>query len=113
MAYVRKNEDGSETLVEEHDGRVISEIPFVAVASPPQRWITPGALFDRLGDQKHDILKSDDPDIRALVTDVTPRRYIDLDRPDLGFGLQMLVAKGFPIDPEAVITAPIRDIERP
>lgn len=51
--------------------------------------------------------------MQALIKDCTIRKFIDLDRADLSMGLQMLVQAGFTISPEAVLTAPILDSERP
>ena len=87
--------------------------PAPAPAPPEQRHISVGAFFDRFGAQKYPILASPEPIVQALIKDCTIRKFIDLDRADLSMGLQMLVQAGFTISPEAVLTAPILDSERP
>lgn len=84
-------------------------------AAPPQeqRIITVGAFFDRFGDQKWAILSSNDPLVAALIQDVSVRRYIDLDDPQLPSGLDMLIEAGIEINVEAILNAPISNQERP
>lgn len=79
---------------------------------PEQRHISVGAFYDRFGAQKLNILSSTDPLVQALVKDSSVRLWIDLDRPELPTSLQMLVSKGFTIDPEAIVSAPIQPHER-
>ena len=91
---------------------------YVAPPPPPEptpepRHISVGAFFDRFGAQKYPILASADPIVQALIKDCTVRKFIDLDREDLPMGLQMIVSAGFAIDPDAVLSAPILDNERP
>ena len=87
--------------------------PEAPTPTPSLRHISVGAFFDRFGAQKYPILASSEPMVQALIKDCTVRTFIDLDRADLSMGLQMLVQAGFAIDPEAVLTAPILDNERP
>ena len=89
------------------------EAPPVPMPTPEPRHISVGAFFDRFGAQKYPVLASPEPMVQALIKDCTVRTFIDLDRSDLPIGLQMLVQAGFAIDPEAVLTAPIIDNERP
>lgn len=77
------------------------------------RHITVGAFFDRFGAEKINILASTDPVVQALVTDASVRRFIDLDRPDLAQAMQLLVVKGFNIDPDAILNAPVQPNEKP
>jgi hypothetical protein len=81
--------------------------------TPEVRHITVGAFFDRFGSEKYAILSSDDALVKAMVTDASVRKFIDLDRPDLLTGLQMIAAKGFDIDPQAIVSAEIQPHERP
>ena len=87
--------------------------PEAPTPTPALRHISVGAFFDRFGAQKYPILASHELMVQALIKDCTVRTFIDLDRADLPMGLQMLVQAGFAIDPEAVLTAPILDNERP
>lgn len=79
----------------------------------PVRHISVGAFYNRFGPLKWTILKSTVPDVTALIFDCMPRDYIDLDDPDLPQGLAMLVAAGYAIDPEAILSAPIQQKELP
>jgi len=98
-------------VVADYDGSLALE-DYAPIDTSP-RHITVGAFFDRFGDQKYPILSSADPNVKALITDCTVREYIDLDSSTLPGGLQMLVDAGFTIDPDAVLSAPVQDSERP
>lgn len=80
---------------------------------PTNRHITVGAFFDRFGAQKWAILASTDAMVQALIADASVRKFIDLDRPDLLHALQMVQGRGFEIDPQAIVSAPIQPGERP
>ena len=80
---------------------------------PEKRHITVGAFFDRFGDQKWTILSSSNPLVAALIQDVSVRRFIDLDDPQLPGGLDMLVQAGIEVDVEQILGAPIKTIEIP
>lgn len=75
--------------------------------------ITVGRFFDRFGAQKYPILADSNPMVQALIKDCSVRSYIDLDDPQLPYGLQMLVESGHAIDVQGTLTAPLTDIERP
>lgn len=133
MYYAQINQDGIAFAVTETAGE-INQPDMIALASfdtsvigkkwvngvwevvpaPPEpRHITVGALYDRFGAEKYNILASTDPVVQALVKDVSVRKFIDLDRPDLLQGLQLVQSKGFAIDPQAIVSAPIQSDERP
>jgi hypothetical protein len=80
---------------------------------PEKRHITVGAFFDRFAAEKYAILASDDALVKAMVTDASVRKFIDLDRPDLLQGLMLVQSKGFAIDPQAIVLALIQPGERP
>lgn len=93
---------------------------FVAPTPEPEpvpvqkpRHISVGAFFDRFGSEKINILSSTDTVVQALVRDASVRKYIDLDRPDLVQAMQLLVSKGFAIDPQAILSAPVQPNEAP
>ena len=88
---------------------------FIRQEDPPveQRHISVGAFYDRFGEHKMEILASTNPVAQALIKDASVRRYIDLDRPDLRIGLELLVQVGFAIDPDAVVNAPVAPHELP
>lgn len=86
------------------------------VVSIPQQVppiICVGGFFDRFGDQKIPILASQDPVVQAIVRDASVRQYITLTRPDLAQALDILIAKGFTIDKERVLSIEITEEERP
>ena len=80
---------------------------------PTTRHISVGAFFDRFGAQKYPILASSDAGVKALIADCSVRKYIDLDNPALPYGLSMLVAAGYAIDPAGVVGAVVADAELP
>lgn len=81
--------------------------------APEPRHISVGSFFDRFGSEKINILASTDPVVQALVRDASVRKFIDLDRLDLAQAMQLLVSKGFAIDPDAILNAPVQANERP
>lgn len=80
---------------------------------PEKRHITVGAFFDRFGAEKWSVLASTDPMVQAMVRDASARKFIDLDRPDLLQGLQLVQSKGFNIDPQAIVSAEVQPSEKP
>lgn len=95
-------------------GCTYSSGQFIPPAPPlKHRHITVGAFFDRFGAAKWAILSSTDPLVQAMVRDASVRKFIDLDRPDLLTGLQMIQSRGFDIDPQAIVSAEIQPSERP
>ena len=87
--------------------------PTPAAPAPIPRHISVGAFFDRFGTAKCPILASTDTGVKALITDCSVRKYIDLDNPALPYGLALLIAAGYAIDAEAVANAEIAQGERP
>lgn len=73
-----------------------------------------GAFFDRFGDAKFQILTSSDATIKALLLDVTVRKWIDLRRPDVEQALNIISTKCDKVTPEliqAILHTPVEDIE--
>ncbi|WCM88854.1 hypothetical protein [Acidovorax sp. NCPPB 3576] len=99
--------------IDENGVPVLAPVVVVDPQDKPEFWwIDVGAFFDRFGINKWAILQSDDAAVKALITDTSVRRYIDLKRADLPGALQILVAKGFELDVDAILTAPPTDEER-
>ena len=95
-------------------GCTYSNGQFIPPPPPPaQRHISVGAFFDRFGAAKWEVLSSTDPLVQAMVRDASVRTFIDLDRPDLLQGLQLVQSKGFAIDPQAIVSVEIQPSERP
>lgn len=82
-----------------------AEYPTPPPAPEPPRHITVGQLFDRFGEHKWTILASDNALAKALIQDVSVRSFVDLDRPDLRQGLELLVLEGFAIDVDAILSS--------
>lgn len=83
------------------------------IPAPEIRSISVGAFFDRFGAEKWPILSDANPGVQALVKDVSVRASINLNDPQLPAGLKMVKAAGHKIDVDAIITAAIKDNERP
>lgn len=81
--------------------------------APARRLISKGALFDRFGAVKPAILASSDPSVQAVIKDASVRDYIDLDNPELSFGLDVILQAGFAIDKQAILGGVILPIELP
>lgn len=87
---------------------------FVTFPAPPKTdttWLIDiGPFFDRFGMVKYNILTSTNPLVRALVTDIQCRKWIDLKRADVPQGIDMLIAAGVsgvtPGLKEAILTTP-------
>lgn len=75
--------------------------------------ISVGAFYDRFGTHKWTILASTDLAVQALIKDVSVRKYIDLQRPDLGAVLDMIIAAGFDIDKDTILSTPCQPGEEP
>ena len=82
-----------------------------AEAETAPRHISVGAFYDRFGAAKYAILADTNPSVQALIKDTSVRKYIDLDRPDLATGLQILVGAGHVIDPVLIIDGDIQPNE--
>ncbi len=99
---------GSEFVTYDEEGNAVD----VAAIKPPNWRIDVGAFFDRFGNEKIPILSSSDPVVQAVIKDASVRKYIDLyaRRTDLEQALGLLVAKGFAINPSAILdTEPTAD----
>lgn len=70
------------------------------VFSPPNQtsayqWlIDVGPFFDRFGAAKMSILTSTNATVKAIVSDLQVRKWVDLKRPDVATGIDALIALG-------------------
>ena len=91
--------------------------PEPAVPAPdPTEWlIDVGPFFDRFGPAKLAVLSSSDAAVRALVTDLQVRKWIDLKRADVAQGIDLLISKSIPgLDAarkSAILTTPVQPME--
>lgn len=53
-----------------------------------------GPFFDRFGAAKMAVLTSTSPIVQALITDITVRKWVDLQRADVGQGIDAIIAAG-------------------
>lgn len=61
----------------------------------PTEWLIDiGPFFDRFGPAKLAVLSSSDAIVRALVTDLQVRKWVDLTRPDVAQGIDLIIAAG-------------------
>ena len=87
-----------------------------APAPDPTEWlIDVGPFFDRFGPAKLAVLSSSDAAVRALVTDLQVRKWIDLKRADVAQGIDLLISKSIPgLDAalkSAILTTPVQPVE--
>lgn len=76
---------------------------------PEWAWyIDVGALFDRFGPAKLAVLTSNEPIVKALVTDLQSRHWGDLKRLDLAAGIEYM--RGVTIPGIGTISMPIAGI---
>ena len=90
----------------------------VYVAEPvlpyPPMAVSVGSFFDRFGPDKLTVLADPTPLVQALIKDVSVRRWIDLARPDVEAGIDMLINMGHTsLDKDAILSSDIREDERP
>lgn len=63
----------------------------------PAEWlIDVGPFFDRFGASKWSVLAHTDATVQALVKDLQVRKWIDLQRPDVAQGIDLLISKDIP-----------------
>jgi len=81
----------------------------------PTAWlIDVGPFFDRFGVAKLAVLTSDDPGVRAILTDLQVRKWIDLQREDVFIGLQYVGSEVPAVTAEmqeAILTTPVAPSE--
>lgn len=74
-----------------------------------------GPFFDRFGAAKMAVLTSANAVVRALITDITVRKWIDLQRADVAQGIDAIIAAGVAgVDESlktAILTTPVTDEE--
>lgn len=92
-------------------------LPEPEPASPvdPAQWlIDVGPFFDRFGAAKLQVLASADATVRALVTDLQVRKWIDLQRPDVALGIDLLTTKSVGVTAalkDSILTTPVAAAE--
>lgn len=100
-----------------HMGDLYSNGTFITPEAPPAPpsptdWlIDVGPFFDRFGAAKMPLLMSTNTTVQALVKDLQVRKWIDLQRADVGQGIDALIALGVPgVDAAlktAILTTPV------
>ena len=95
------------------DGSAWHDVPVPPVANPTEWLMDVGPFFDRFGAAKMPVLASQDTTVRALVTDLQVRKWIDLKRPDVAQGIDLLISKSLvaPAAKAAILTTPVDALE--
>lgn len=62
-----------------------------------------GPFFDRFGAAKYSVLTSTDATVKALVTDITSRHWVDLKRADVAQGVDAIIGLISGIDPSGTL----------
>lgn len=71
--------------------RLAAPLPAAPVVNPEWHWyIDVGPFFDRLGANKMAVLTSTNTNIKALISDLQVRKWVDLQRPDVAAGLALI-----------------------
>lgn len=97
------------------DGVNFTTPPPQPVISPVYQWyIDIGPFFDRFGSKKILILTSADPVVKAIVTDVQVRKWVDLQRTDVNDALDVLITKGLidNQDKQDILNKPVQSNEQ-
>ena len=80
-----------------YDGATFATPAPRATSPSPTDWlIDVGPFFDRFGAAKMPLLMSTNSTVQALVKDLQVRKWIDLQRADVGQGIDALIALGVP-----------------
>lgn len=82
-------------------------IPPAPIADPCEWLIDIGPFFDRFGTQKIPVLADTDAIVRAIVTDCTSRKWIDLKRVDVGLAIDTIINKGHAVNKAAILETPV------
>jgi hypothetical protein len=108
--------DGEYKITTFDNGTVIREINSIPVDPTPTpnltEWlIDVGSFFDRFGSSKIPALASQDITVRAIIQDCQTRRWIDLQRADVGQAIDVMIDAGIAgIDAakkDAILLAPV------
>ena len=94
-------------------GKFTTPIVPEPVPIPIVKRIAVGSFFDRFGKFKYPILASTNVGVQALIKDCSVRKFIDLDNPELPSGLDMIIAAGFAIDKNLILTTSVTMSEMP
>lgn len=78
------------------DGNFSAPPPPPAAVNPAEWLIDIGPFFDRFGAAKMAILVSTNATVKAIVSDLQARKWVDLKRLDVAAGIDALIALGVP-----------------
>lgn len=86
------------------------------VATEYEWFIDTGPFFDRFGAAKMSVLMSTNPIAKAIVTDCTVRKWIDLKSPSVAGGLDALISQSITgVDANlknSIINTPVSHVEQ-
>ena len=93
-----------------YDGAAFHAPVVIAPVDPCQWLIDIGPFYDRFGSAKMSVLTSPDPSLKAVLTDINIRKWIDLKLPSVAQGLAYVgavVAAVTPALQSAILTTPL------
>ena len=97
----------------DHNLQPAPPAPEVVINTNPTEWLLDiGAFFDRFGVVKFNILTSSDVLVKAIIQDVMVRKWVDLRRPDVAYGVSVLSTK-IPELTSAMVTSILTTPVRP
>lgn len=104
--------DGDYLVTDFGNGNVLRELRFTpTTAADPTAWfIDIGPFFDRFGPAKMAVLTSTDAGVKAIIADVSIRKWIDLQKPEVASSLTYIgsvVASVTPALQTAILTTPV------
>ncbi len=73
-----------------------------------------GPFYDRFGSAKMDVLTSQDAGVRAIISDLNVRKWVDLKRPDVAQALQyvaMAIPSVTPAMQSSILNTPVTEFE--
>jgi len=117
--FVEVPDDVEVGAVENIDGTFTNPTPPDPTPEPepvidPCEWLVDiGTFMDRFGASKLPILMSADPLVKALVSDIQCRKWIDLQRADVAQALDALISKSLVTAEQktAILETPVTEIE--
>lgn len=112
--YTFDNEAEFDSVLEDVD---LTEPPTVAVSLvDPCEWLMDvGPFFDRFGAVKMAVLSSSDAVVKAIVADVSVRKWVDLQRPDVASALVYIGSKVAAVNAAlqtSILTTPVVEADR-
>lgn len=108
--------DGGQVIAGSPQSFSITDLNIPPAPDQTEWLIDIGPFFDRFGTAKMYVLTSSNPLVKAVVQDVMVRKWIDLSRPDVAAGLDLIINAGTPgVDTflkNQILTTPVGEAEK-